>query len=90
MRYWAHADTEPVGDVAEIAAMPLERASEAREAVRRWYPARGSEIAETRDSLRHKAICACCATMRATFDLLAALGVTQSELDAAMRGDADA
>lgn len=33
MRYWAHTDTEPVGDVAEIAAMPLERASEAREAV---------------------------------------------------------
>lgn len=74
-----------MGSLKDKALKPLEEASEAREAVQRYWPARGSDMEEMRDNLRHKALYECCDVLQATCNLLAALGVDQAELDRTMR-----
>lgn len=84
MRYWVKSETFDMGSMKDKALKPLEEASEAREAVEAYWPTRHSDITETRENLRHKAIYECCDTLQATCNLLAALGVTQQDLDATM------
>lgn len=84
MRYWVKCETFDIGDAKDKALKPLEEASEAREAVQVYWPARRSGIGEMRDNLRRKALYECCDTLQATCNLLAMLGATQQELDETM------
>lgn len=87
MKYLVKADTFDMGGIKDKALKLLEEASEAREAAQRW--ANGCNTDDMagsikRERVRKHAVYECCDTLQATFNLLAALGVTQEELDATM------
>lgn len=85
MRYWVQCETFSMGSLKEKALKPLEEASEAREAVQTWYDHAPVTSYESGVELRDKAVYECCDTLQATCNLLAALGVSQEELDETMR-----
>lgn len=79
MRYWLHTDTSDTGDLRDKQRRVVEAAAECFSEVERY---REDELSNDEDE-RGVAYEACDA-IQAALDLLAALGVTQAELDATM------
>lgn len=87
MSYTITAQPFSMGTLKDKALKPLEEASEAREATQRYAQAdkdREGHMAELVSAMRNSAIYECCDTLQATFNLLAGLDVSQSELTDAM------
>lgn len=74
-----------VKDDKAQALKPLEEAADAFGAWRQCDDNRGCRIASFRDELKRDLIDECLDTVQATVNLLAAVGATQGEVDAAIR-----